>query len=463
MKKTTKIFAFIVTIITMFMAMTIVSSASYYEYESNNDYASANTLGVNNSIVGNLSNMYDADFYKIVAPSNGKLTIRINHEYVSNGAWTVVLYKYENGQYNNLGATQVNSYGNETVSVPTIGAKANGVYYIKVSTGTSNVEGYEYTLTAGFVSTNYYEKELNDDYATATAISVNNQYGGVMHRMYDTDYYKIVAPSKGKLTIQINHAYNSNGSWSVVLYKYSNGQYSSLTSAHVNAYNSEATILTSVGTVTNGVYYVKVSTGSSEAVGVEYKIKARFGYDINNDGVVNSKDTGLYKIGGVWRYVKSGEPSNSFTGLCKRGNYWYYVNKGIVDFDYTGLAKRSDKWYYVEDGKVDFSYTGLCKYGKKWYYVEDGRVDFTFTGLCKYNKKWYYVEDGIVDKTYMGLCKRNGTWYYVNKGVVDFSYTGFCKRNGKWYYVDDGRVNFKYTGYVKYNGKTYKVVKGVKV
>ncbi len=195
--------------------------------------------------------------------------------------------------------------------------------------------------------------------------------------------------------------------------------------------------------------------------------------------------TGLYKVDGVWRYVKNGELDNSFTGLCKysgkwyyveggvkdssftglckRGKVWYYVKKGVVDFSYTGLAKRSGKWYYVNDGKVDFTYTGLCKYNGKWYYVEDGVVDKSYTGLCKYNSKWYYVKKGVVDFTYTGLCKRNGKWYYVDDGKVNFKYTGLCKYNKKWYYVDDGVVNFKYTGNVKYNGKKYKVVKGVKV
>ena len=96
--------------------------------------------------------------------------------------------------------------------------------------------------------------------------------------------------------------------------------------------------------------------------------------------------TGLYKIGGVWRYVKSGEPSNSFTGLCKRGNYWYYVNKGIVDFDYIVTSTELEslileitliKKYYPK-------YNILLKDDKSYPYIEYTRNPYPSLKVVRY-------------------------------------------------------------------------------
>ncbi len=231
------------------------------------------------------------------------------------------------------------------------------------------------------------------------------------------------------------------------------------------------------------------------------------GYLFESLGSIPTSETGLYKVGDTWCYVKDGKVNYDYTGLTKYNGKWYYVEDGVKDSSFTGLYKHSGKWYYVKSGVVNTSYTGFVKHTDgKWYHVKDGvkttytglvkhtdgkyyyvknGVKTSFNGLVKYNGKWYYVKSGVVNTSYTGLVKHtdgkyyyvksgvktsfnglvkyNGKWYYVKSGVVNTSYTGLVKHtDGKWYYVKKG-VKTSYTGTVTYNGKKYKVVNGVKV
>ena len=147
--------------------------------------------------------------------------------------------------------------------------------------------------------------------------------------------------------------------------------------------------------------------------------------------------TGLYKVDGTWRYVKNGELDNTFTGLVKYSGKWYHVKNGVKT-SFNGLVKYNGKWYYVKSGVVNTNYTGLVKHTDgKYYYVKSG-VKTSFNGLVKYNGKWYYVKSGVVNTSYTGLVKHtDGKWYYVKKGVKT-SYTGTVTYNGKKYKVKNG-------------------------
>lgn len=63
-----------------------VVSAADTEIENNDEYASANELGVNDSITGNVGEYYDKDYYKVVTSMNGKLEIAFNHTYANSSA-----------------------------------------------------------------------------------------------------------------------------------------------------------------------------------------------------------------------------------------------------------------------------------------------------------------------------------------------------------------------------------------
>ena len=141
----------------------------------------------------------------------------------------------------------------------------------------SGVVGKNYTITTSFNSSNYYEKELNDVFSTATDISLGSSYTGTINNYYDKDYYKITPTSNGYINLNFKHTYaNSDDDWNIYTYVYSNGEYTELSSTNINLNESENVSLPSIGAKANGVYYVMVERCCSGVVGKNYTITTAY-------------------------------------------------------------------------------------------------------------------------------------------------------------------------------------------
>lgn len=257
---------------------TTITKSDYYEKEINNVYSTATNMSLNRSYSGTINSNSDNDYYKIVAPSNGKIAISFQHVYMDNyDDWDVYIYRYNNGEYAELSYTNIDLNANEKIHLPYIGAVKNGVYYIKVSRCCSDVVGKNYTIKTTFTKSNYYEKENNNVFSTATNIALNHSYSGNINNTYDDDYYKIIAPAKGKIQIEFKHTYvDSYDDWEVYVYRYSNGEYKELSYTNIDL-NSKSTIdLPMVGTSKNAIYYIKVKRCCSGIVGKNYTLKVNF-------------------------------------------------------------------------------------------------------------------------------------------------------------------------------------------
>ncbi len=268
------------------------SAATSTEAESNNSYSAADSISVGNSITGSLSSYQDEDYFKITAPSNGKLSLTFKHTYQnSNNLWIVRVYFYSNGAYNELSSNTVRLTDNESVNLPFVGTVSNGVYYVKISgAGYSEPVGTKYTITTSFTSSDNYEKELNNSYSSASVLGSNSSIKGVINGYGDSDFYKITTSSNGKLSLTFKHTYqNSNNIWAVSVYYYSNGAYNELSSNTIRLTDSESVNLPFVGAVSNGVYYVKIANvGYSEPVGREYTVSSSFSSANNYEKELNN-------------------------------------------------------------------------------------------------------------------------------------------------------------------------------
>jgi hypothetical protein len=252
------------------------NSTEYAEKENNESYYTATNCQLNKSYTGCMGSSSDEDFYKIIAQNNGCIKLNFNHQYVDNDSvyWYVSIFNYADGEYNELSSVTINGKDNESVELPMIGAVASGVYYVKVTTRWDVTIGRNYILTNTFKSSDYYEKELNDTYYTATACQIDKTYVGCMNSENDSDYYKITPTKSGKLKLKFTHSFVDNDSvyWYVTIYSYSSGEYTELVSQTVNGKDEENVELPSIGVTASGTYYVKVSTRWGETVGREYKI-----------------------------------------------------------------------------------------------------------------------------------------------------------------------------------------------
>lgn len=99
------------------------------------------------------------------------------------------------------------------------------------------------------------ESESNDSYATADTISFGKTYGAVISKYGDKDYFKVVAPSSGKITVKFKHKYQDADvmqHWDIHLYRYMNGDYIELSSTTVYPDSSESVTLPFIGAVKMG-------------------------------------------------------------------------------------------------------------------------------------------------------------------------------------------------------------------
>lgn len=282
------------------------SSTDYYEKELNNSYATATVMSTDKEYGGYMNSTGDSDFYKITAPSNGKLSISFNHTYVDNYYvyWKVWIYYYSGGSYNELSYKQINGTSNEKVDFPTIGTVSSGVYYIKVTTAYDATCEHYYSIKNTFSSTNYYEKEINNSYATATNISLNNAYGGYMNKSDDSDFYKFTLSSNSTITVNFNHTYINDYYvyWKVWVYSYSGGAYTEVAYKQISGSDNESYSLINKQSLSSGTYYLKISTGYDATCNHEYSITVTspnasttsytLSYDANGGSGAPSAQTG---------------------------------------------------------------------------------------------------------------------------------------------------------------------------
>lgn len=294
MKKLLSIlFAMVTVLSVMFVSNFAVIAENLTESESNDNYSTADTLPLNASITGAMQSTSDSDVYKITVTSNGKLAVNFNHPFLDNNYcyWSVIIYKYSNGNYDEIVNQRVATDEGENVTFPTIGVIESETYYVKISNSIySETINQDYVVSNSFVATNYYEKETNNNYSTATEVEINETYGGVINKTNDVDCFKMIAPANGRLSIEFSHPYvDTTDNWIIYLYHYTNGNYEELYNCRISGNDSEHIDFPAIGAVKSDEYYVKVYIGTfTGCLGKEYSITNSFEsteyYEKENNG-----------------------------------------------------------------------------------------------------------------------------------------------------------------------------------
>ena len=282
MKKLLSIlFAMVTVLSVMFVSNFAVIAENLTESESNDNYSTADTLPLNASITGAMQDTSDIDVYKITASSNGKLAVNFNHPFLDNNYcyWSVIIYKYSNGNYDEIVNQRVATDEGENVTFPTIGVIKSETYYVKISNSIySGTINQDYIVSNSFVATDYYEKETNNNYSTATEVELNETYGGVINGNNDIDCFKMIAPANGRLSIEFSHPYvDTTDNWIIYLYHYTNGNYEELYNCRISGNDSEHIDFPAIGAVKSDEYYVKIYIGTfTGCLGKEYSITNSF-------------------------------------------------------------------------------------------------------------------------------------------------------------------------------------------
>ena len=102
----------------------------------------------------------------------------------------------------------------------------------------------------------YYEKEIDNTYATATSMAFNQTYGGVMNNYGDVDYYKFTPSQNGKIALTFNNTFkDASVYWNIKMYCYQGGSYTEFYNETIYANSGETRSLPSIGAVSGSVYY----------------------------------------------------------------------------------------------------------------------------------------------------------------------------------------------------------------
>lgn len=252
--------------------------AAATESEPNNSLSSANSINIGPSYTGNLSTLNDIDCYKVVVPTDGELTVNLNHAEIPGDSmqhWTVELIDSSNNSYMSM---DVKGYDSDTNMKKGL---AKGTYYIKVICYCTWASGYyspiDYNISAALTSSDYFEKESNGSMPIASNMEINKKYTGALNSSDDIDFYKVVLPSDGEVTVKFNHQEKAGDSikhWVVALLDGKNTEYVNFDVQGNNAQTSKSISLP------QGTYYVRVKCYCTWAEGyyssMDYNVTAQY-------------------------------------------------------------------------------------------------------------------------------------------------------------------------------------------
>lgn len=335
-------------------------SSDNVELENNDSYAAANKVILGETYKGVISNDDDKDYYKIVAPENGKLDVVFKHTYEdSDSGWKVSLVHYSDGSYEEVSACNVELCDNEKVTLPFIGARKGDVYYVVVQRRPYyNLTDAEYKFTTSFKKSNLIEKENNNSYATATKVELNKTYSGIINQSGDKDYYKLEIPTPGTLSIKFGHEFQDTSNyWNVYIYEYINGEYRQIVETSVDQDDGKIQKIADLTAPSKTNCYVVVEEGSNVHSGSDgYKLKISYNlYTPSNlkakksDKSIKlswnkSKDVSGYEV--YYKTSKNGKykklattKSNSYTLKKASSGTTYY-------FKVRAYKKSGNKKYY---------------------------------------------------------------------------------------------------------------------
>ncbi|MDP4162783.1 MAG: pre-peptidase C-terminal domain-containing protein [Bacillota bacterium] len=301
---------------------TLFESSPYFEKENNDSLATATPISFDHPYKGNLSTINDQDYYKVVVEHDGNLSLSIQQQ--SNASWGGFIF-------NSKG--EVLEYINNNKEIPLSASDnftqigvAKGTYYIQIVFQKESVHN-PYTFSVGFTSSDFFEKELNDNVTSANQILLNQPYTGTINEYYDNDYFKFTLPADGNITFSMKQ--KPNASWYAYILDAKGEVYAWnwTESGQTPAENLDLTV-----GLPKGTYYIKISpyyfaTDIPYQFTVKYTASPYYEKEFNNT-------------------LSSANPillNQSYVGILQNGNdkdfYKVTVNQtGYVEFKMSNLA-----------------------------------------------------------------------------------------------------------------------------
>lgn len=239
---------------------------------SMNDAKSSPILNSGKYRTSRLRDEYDVKLFQVKMPKRGYFRITLRPDAFADPndigyGWNISIYRKDDL------SDPVASYWQleEKMSTEKI-VLPQGTYYIEVKAYTETALApimVPFDIKADIVSDNSWEKENNDTFKKADAITIGKKYQGTLFDNMDEDWFKVTASNTGKITATLqcdpdtDVNYIEDG-WNMAIY---------------SANNSEDPIIKEEGIVTKGSIKFNVTKGKTYYIHVyNYDLGAPLGY-----------------------------------------------------------------------------------------------------------------------------------------------------------------------------------------
>lgn len=308
------------------------TASDYWEKEPNDTILTATAIEVNSYYNGSVNHSSDVDFFKFELNQDGFVSIDFEHDNLTESytGWRIILLGEDSMEFERF-----NSRWNQPVANSSnIGLPA-GTYYVKVEAASSvRHHSADYKMKVNFTASDYWEKEPNDTFLTATPITVNRAYKGCINTSSDKDYFSFELASAGSISIDFEHVMiegNYNG-WRISLIDTQSSQLLSFTSQWNEPLVSSEEIL-----LESGTYYILVEAASS----VRHH-NADYSLTVEAPHVVTPPDPIQSEVALYWQ--------NKVTGL----RYVYFYDGTSTDpVRMGGIGQLDPRWDLVGVGDLD--------------------------------------------------------------------------------------------------------------
>ena len=192
-----------------------------YEAEPNDDLTQAMAIKTNKAYTGNLQNSYDVDCYSFSLQEKRKVRLQFSHAKMNSDYdfWKVALLGESDGSLteihsNGLTAKQNSDY----VRLPA------GNYYVRISSNSWSAMDYSFKVVAEEENMKT-ENEENDDFGSATLISLGKSIVGNIQSDNDVDFYRFMLEKQTNVKLTFTHDPIDNyyTFWVVTLYSEESG------------------------------------------------------------------------------------------------------------------------------------------------------------------------------------------------------------------------------------------------
>ena len=369
---------------------------------------------------------YEQNYYRIEVSQPGMLEISFYNQQQneSKSYWRIGIY---DSSYNEIYMQEIKGNVTETI-LPQIGLD-KGTYYIEADSSSwyYAMSTEKFSFVPKFNQSNYWEKEKNNEYRTATQIESNGEYYGsaLGNNSYDIDYYKFSVSQAGVIKPLFYSAIQKDSSdyWKIYLY---NEEYTEI--CNMNIYgNRTETKLPEIG-IPSGTYYFRVESSkyySSDAAKDTYSFDLNYSQSSNWEQEPNEDYTSATKItiGNTFfgsTDDKSGEEKDFFCfDVETAGRY-------LITMTTSNLGSTDSYWdVYLYDSLYS-EITSFNVYGNKTEqsierYLEPGKY------YLRVKSKSYDKVPGVSTSTY-GICvsatKPTVVDAYVSNYKAQYTYTG---------------------------------------